>query len=116
MSEELWDDEFVFLQVSIGHIVPGGAADLDSRLQQGDEIISVDGVSVLGSSHRHVVELMGAAGEVGHVTLVARRKIPVLGLFIFFLPFFFSEMFRFTEPSVRQTWGTDLKKCRILTT
>jgi atrophin-1 interacting protein 3 (BAI1-associated protein 1) len=34
-------------QVSIGHIVPGGAADLDGRLCTGDEIVSVDAQSVL---------------------------------------------------------------------
>ncbi|KAL1416190.1 hypothetical protein MTO96_006453 [Rhipicephalus appendiculatus] len=34
-------------QVSIGHIVPGGAADLDGRLMTGDEIVFVDGQNVL---------------------------------------------------------------------
>ena len=49
-------------QVSIGHIVPGGAADLDGRLHTGDEIIYVDGQQVIGSSHHHVVQLMSQAG------------------------------------------------------
>ena len=38
-------------QVSIGHIVPGGSADLDGRVMSGDEIVCVDGQMVLGSSH-----------------------------------------------------------------
>uniref|UniRef100_A0A8D9A780 Membrane-associated guanylate kinase, WW and PDZ domain-containing protein 1 n=1 Tax=Cacopsylla melanoneura TaxID=428564 RepID=A0A8D9A780_9HEMI len=62
-------------QVSIGHIVPGGAADLDGRLCTGDEIFSVDNHSVLNSSHHHVVELMGKASLYGRVTLGIRRKI-----------------------------------------
>ena len=63
------------LQVSIGHIVPNGAADLDGRLQPGDEFIFVDNICVLGSSHHRVVELMAEAGQTGQVTLgVCRRK------------------------------------------
>ncbi|KAI5731509.1 hypothetical protein M8J77_011202 [Diaphorina citri] len=62
-------------QVSIGHIVPGGAADLDGRLCTGDEIVSVDNLSVLNSSHHHVVELMGKASVYGRVTLGIRRKV-----------------------------------------
>ncbi|XP_043224900.1 membrane-associated guanylate kinase, WW and PDZ domain-containing protein 1-like isoform X6 [Amphibalanus amphitrite] len=60
-------------QVSIGHIVPGGAADLDGRLQTGDEIIYVDGQLVIGSSHHHVVQLMSRAG--GRVQLGVRRLL-----------------------------------------
>ncbi|XP_065305440.1 membrane-associated guanylate kinase, WW and PDZ domain-containing protein 1-like isoform X5 [Dermacentor albipictus] len=61
-------------QVSIGHIVPGGAADLDGRLMTGDEIVFVDGQNVLHASHHHVVQLMGAASLNGCVTLGLRRK------------------------------------------
>ncbi|XP_077488025.1 membrane associated guanylate kinase, WW and PDZ domain containing protein magi isoform X7 [Amblyomma americanum] len=61
-------------QVSIGHIVPGGAADLDGRLMTGDEIVFVDGQNVLHASHHHVVQLMGAAALNGCVTLGLRRK------------------------------------------
>ncbi|PNF21214.1 hypothetical protein B7P43_G05085 [Cryptotermes secundus] len=63
-------------QVSIGHIVPGGAADLDGRLCTGDEIVNVDSQSVLSTSHHHVVQLMGKAAANGHVTLGIRRRIP----------------------------------------
>ncbi|KAK0168402.1 hypothetical protein PV327_002205 [Microctonus hyperodae] len=62
-------------QVSVGHIVPGGVADLDNRLNTGDLIMSVDGESVMNSSHHHVVQLMIAAAQNGQVTLGIRRRI-----------------------------------------
>merc|ERR1740129_876714 len=61
-------------QVSIGHIVPGGAADLDGRLFSGDEIAAVDNNSVMGASHHVVVGMMGAAAQHGQVTLTIRRR------------------------------------------
>lgn len=60
--------------MSIGHIVPGGAADQEGSVTTGDEIIGVDGEMVLGSSHRHVVDLMAAAAAQGRVTLTLRRR------------------------------------------
>ncbi|XP_034239712.1 membrane-associated guanylate kinase, WW and PDZ domain-containing protein 1 isoform X2 [Thrips palmi] len=63
-------------QVSVGHIVPGGAADLDGRLCTGDEMMSVDGQSVINTSHHHVVQLMARAAAAGRVTLGIRRRIP----------------------------------------
>lgn len=63
-------------QVSIGHIVPGGAADLDGRLRTGDEILAVDGMSVVHTSHHHVVQLMGAAALNGRVSITVRRWVP----------------------------------------
>lgn len=63
-------------QVSIGHIVPGGAADLDGRLRTGDEILAVDQMSVVHTSHHHVVQLMGAAALNGRVNITVRRWIP----------------------------------------
>ena len=65
-----------FLQVSIGHIVPGGAADLDGRLFSGDEIVAVDGQSVMGASHHVVVGMMGHAAQRGQVALTVRRRQP----------------------------------------
>ncbi|KAK2704383.1 membrane-associated guanylate kinase, WW and PDZ domain-containing protein 1-like isoform X2 [Artemia franciscana] len=62
-------------QVSIGHIVPGGSADVDGRLQTGDEILHVDGINVVHSSHHHVVQLMGAASSRGRVTIGIRRRV-----------------------------------------
>jgi len=63
-------------QVSIGHIVPGGAADLDGRLFSGDEIVAVDGGSVVGASHHVVVGMMGHAAQRGQVALTVRRRQP----------------------------------------
>ena len=60
--------------MSIGHIVPGGAADLDGRLYSGDEIVAVDGHSVLGASHHVVVGMMGQAAQRGQVALSIRRR------------------------------------------
>jgi len=34
-------------QVTVGHIVPGGAADQDQRISTGDEILSIDGINVV---------------------------------------------------------------------
>lgn len=62
-------------QVAVGHVVPGGAADLDGRINTGDEILSVDGHSVLKASHHQVVQLMGGAAARGRVTLCIRRRI-----------------------------------------
>ncbi|XP_014296069.1 membrane-associated guanylate kinase, WW and PDZ domain-containing protein 1 [Microplitis demolitor] len=62
-------------QVSVGHIVPGGVADVDNRLNTGDLIMSVDGEDVRNSSHHHVVQLMIAAAQNGRVTLGIRRRI-----------------------------------------
>jgi C-terminal processing protease CtpA/Prc len=62
-------------QVSIGHIVPDGAADVDGRLFSGDEIVAVDNVNVLNASHHQVVGLMGAAAQSGQVTITVRRRI-----------------------------------------
>ena len=61
--------------MSVGDIVPGGAAEVDSRLKPGDEILFVDGQCVVGSSHRRVVQLMGQAGVTGVVTLRVRRRL-----------------------------------------
>ncbi|CAH0562460.1 unnamed protein product [Brassicogethes aeneus] len=62
-------------QVAVGHIVTGGAADVDGRIRSGDEIVSVDGLSVLKASHRQVVQLMNAAAARGQVNLILRRKV-----------------------------------------
>ncbi len=68
-------------QVSIGHIVPGGAADVDGRLFSGDEIVAVDGSPVLDTSHHQVVSYMGQAAASGKVTLTVRRRIYQQGNF-----------------------------------
>ncbi|XP_025200491.1 membrane-associated guanylate kinase, WW and PDZ domain-containing protein 1 isoform X3 [Melanaphis sacchari] len=61
-------------QVSVGHIVPEGSADLDRRIMTGDEIISIDGQSTINTSHDYVINLMGQAARNGRVTLGIRHK------------------------------------------
>lgn len=61
--------------MAVGHIVPGGSADLDGTLKSGDEIIGVDGQCVLNTPHQHVVHLMSTAAESGKVTLNLRRPL-----------------------------------------
>ena len=65
----------IIFQVSVGHIVPGGSADLDGQLRKNDEIIHVDGQSVINSSHHRVVQLMTNAALNGRVTLGIRRRL-----------------------------------------
>ncbi|XP_055372622.1 membrane-associated guanylate kinase, WW and PDZ domain-containing protein 1 isoform X2 [Condylostylus longicornis] len=64
-------------QVTVGHIVPGGSADGDPRIATGDEILSIDGVNVVGASHHKVVQLMGEAASRGQVNMILRRRINV---------------------------------------
>lgn len=61
--------------MAVGHIVPGGAADLDGRIRSGDEIVSVEGFSVLKASHQQVVQLINAAAARGQVNLILRRLV-----------------------------------------
>ncbi|XP_061389623.1 membrane-associated guanylate kinase, WW and PDZ domain-containing protein 1, partial [Musca vetustissima] len=61
-------------QVTVGHIVPGGAADNDHRITTGDEILSIDGINVVNASHHKVVSLMGEAALRGQVTMILRRR------------------------------------------
>ncbi|XP_030369026.1 uncharacterized protein LOC115620046 [Scaptodrosophila lebanonensis] len=61
-------------QVTVGHIVPGGAADQDQRIATGDEILSIDGINVLNSSHHKVVSLVGESALRGQVTMILRRR------------------------------------------
>uniref|UniRef100_A0A1A9W3M9 Membrane-associated guanylate kinase, WW and PDZ domain-containing protein 1 n=1 Tax=Glossina brevipalpis TaxID=37001 RepID=A0A1A9W3M9_9MUSC len=61
-------------QVTVGHIVPGGAADHNHRIITGDEILSIDGINVVNASHHKVVSLMGEAALRGQVTMILRRR------------------------------------------
>ncbi len=54
----------------------GGAADLDGRLQIGDEITHINTYSVVKAFHREVIGLMGEATAQGEVILGIRRKMP----------------------------------------
>ena len=63
----------------MGAIVPGGAADVDGRLQVGDEITHINGFSVIDAPHHNVISAMGEAAAQGEVVLNIRRKMPVPG-------------------------------------
>ena len=63
------------LKVSIGAITAGGVAQQDGRLLTGDELLYVDGQTVVGSSHKRVVTLMIAARRAGRVSLGIRRRV-----------------------------------------
>ncbi|XP_064400489.1 uncharacterized protein LOC135346702 isoform X2 [Halichondria panicea] len=64
-------------QATVEGIVAGGAADLDGRLQIGDEISHINGNSVINASHREVIGLMGDAAALGDVVLGIRRRMPM---------------------------------------
>ena len=59
----------------------GGAADLDGRLQIGDEISHINGNSVVNASHREVIGLMGYAAAQGDVVLGICRSVPPPGFY-----------------------------------
>ncbi|XP_048864668.1 membrane-associated guanylate kinase, WW and PDZ domain-containing protein 2a isoform X3 [Brienomyrus brachyistius] len=61
--------------ILIGAIIEKSPADRDGRLRPGDELVFVDGVPVLGKTHRHVIDLMHAAARNGQVNLTVRRRI-----------------------------------------
>ena len=55
--------------IYVSRIVPGGIADR-SQLRRGDQLLSVNGVSVDGETHEKAVSLLKAARE--KVTLIVR--------------------------------------------
>ncbi|GAA6068944.1 membrane-associated guanylate kinase, WW and PDZ domain-containing protein 2a isoform X1, partial [Tachysurus ichikawai] len=66
-------------KILIGAIVENSPADKDGHLRPGDELISVDGISVAGKPHRHVIDLMHVAARTGHVRLTIRRRAQLRG-------------------------------------
>merc|ERR1711997_1340985 len=62
--------------IYISRIIPGGVADRVGGLKRGDQLLSVNGVSVEGEHHEKAVELLKAA--VGSVKLVVRYTPKVL--------------------------------------
>lgn len=55
-------------QVTVGHIVPGGAADGDPRIATGDEILSIDGHNVVSILFRcHLAHYPLAHTEIKHL-------------------------------------------------
>ncbi|XP_053364580.1 membrane-associated guanylate kinase, WW and PDZ domain-containing protein 2a isoform X2 [Clarias gariepinus] len=65
--------------ILIGAIVENSPADKDGRLRPGDELVSVDGIPVVGKPHRHVIDLMHVAARTGHVKLTIRRRAQPTG-------------------------------------
>ena len=64
----------IFIQVSVGYIVPGGPAHKDGHLRVGQEIISVDGRTVMGAWHKEIVDLVTCAGQKGEITIGVRES------------------------------------------
>jgi len=62
--------------IYISRIIPGGVADRHGGLKRGDQLLSVNGVSVDGENHEKAVELLKAAH--GSVKLVVRYTPKVL--------------------------------------
>ncbi|KAK4306044.1 hypothetical protein Pmani_022102 [Petrolisthes manimaculis] len=62
--------------IYISRIIPGGVADRHAGLKRGDQLLSVNGVSVEGENHERAVELLKAAS--GSVKLVVRYTPRVL--------------------------------------
>nr|SVE91437.1 EOG090X0ESN [Daphnia sinensis] len=62
--------------IYISRIIPGGVADRHGGLKRGDQLLSVNGVSVEGENHEKAVELLKAAH--GSVKLVVRYTPKIL--------------------------------------
>ena len=56
--------------IYVSRIIAGGIADRSSQLRRGDQLLSVNGVSVDGETHEKAVNLLKAARE--RVTLIVR--------------------------------------------
>lgn len=54
----------IYFKVSIGHIVPGGSADLDGRVRTGDQIISINSKSTINTSHDYVINLISQCKQI----------------------------------------------------
>jgi len=61
--------------VTIGAIVPGGAAEKEGTLKSGDRLLTVDGKRVTRLGHNEVISLMGSAARNNIVKLGIRRKV-----------------------------------------
>lgn len=62
--------------IYVSKVIAGGVADRGGQLQRGDQLISVNGVSVEGESHEKAVQLLKAALD--RVTLVVRYTPRIL--------------------------------------
>lgn len=58
-------------QVTVGHIVPGGAADKDTRIASGDEILNINGVNVVSKVFCSHLKFSDVINEVNWVNIQA---------------------------------------------
>ncbi|XP_029972041.1 synaptojanin-2-binding protein [Salarias fasciatus] len=70
------DQEYVMKDsgIYVSKIKEDGAAGLDGRLQEGDKILSINGIVLEDRTHKAVVELFRTAGE--DVALLVQKKPP----------------------------------------
>uniref|UniRef100_A0A8C8RFD2 Tyrosine-protein phosphatase non-receptor type 13 n=1 Tax=Pelusios castaneus TaxID=367368 RepID=A0A8C8RFD2_9SAUR len=57
-------------------IIPKGAAEADGRIQKGDRVLSVNGISLEGATHKQAVETLRNTGQVVHLSL-EKGQLPV---------------------------------------
>uniref|UniRef100_A0A8C9EZS5 Protein tyrosine phosphatase non-receptor type 13 n=1 Tax=Pavo cristatus TaxID=9049 RepID=A0A8C9EZS5_PAVCR len=64
-------------------VIPKGAAEEDGKIEKGDRVLSVNGVSLEGATHKQAVEMLRNTGQVVHLLLekgqlsVAKAHAPV---------------------------------------
>ncbi|OXB84108.1 UNVERIFIED_CONTAM: hypothetical protein H355_012226 [Colinus virginianus] len=64
-------------------VIPKGAAEEDGRIEKGDRVLSVNGISLEGATHKQAVEMLRNTGQVVHLLLekgqlsVAKAHAPV---------------------------------------
>ncbi|XP_051895284.1 LOW QUALITY PROTEIN: tyrosine-protein phosphatase non-receptor type 13 [Pristis pectinata] len=56
-------------------IIPGGAAEADGRIRKGDRVLSVNGISLEGATHKQAVETLRSTGQVVHL-LLEKGQLP----------------------------------------
>ena len=61
--------------VGVKNIIKGSLADIDGRLQQGNKLLSVNGISLLNVTNKKALEILRGAGD--HITIVAIRYVGV---------------------------------------
>ncbi|CAI9624121.1 unnamed protein product, partial [Staurois parvus] len=59
--------------VYVKRILPGGMAYSDGRLQPGDQILEVNGESLLGVSNERAVDILRAASATSYMRLIIAR-------------------------------------------
>ncbi|XP_063775940.1 tyrosine-protein phosphatase non-receptor type 13 isoform X2 [Pseudophryne corroboree] len=62
-------------------VIPKGAAEADGRIQKGDRVLSVNGTSLEGATHKQAVEMLRNTGQVGFqvVTLLFEKgQLPAI--------------------------------------